>query len=239
MIKISNRLMTVASLVSRDLVLADVGTDHAYVPIWLTQQKRIPYAIAMDISPGPLARAAEHIARYGMGGYIETRLSDGVKALAPGEAGAIVVAGMGGGLMMHILETGKQVCTRVEELVLQPQSELFRFREYLLREGYVTDAEEIVEEDGKYYPMMRVHYEGAQAYESSPEEELFQTYGRMLLIKQHPVLKEYLLRERSAYQKIAERLDQGSRSAEQAARREEILAVLERNHTALSYYSQE
>lgn len=239
MIKISNRLKTVASLVDRGLVLADVGTDHAYVPIWLIQQKKIPYAIAMDINSGPLGRAAEHIALYGMDGYIETRLSDGVAALAPGEAGAVLVAGMGGGLMMHILETGKQVCRRAEELVLQPQSELYRFREYLLREGYVTDAEELVEEDGKYYPMMRVHYEGARAYGFGPEEELFHTYGRMLLRERHPVLKEYLLRERNTYQKICEKLKQGKQSASQAARREEVLAVLGRNTAALSYYSQE
>ena len=102
MIKISERLMTVASLVSRDHVLADVGTDHGYVPIYLILQGKIKKAIAMDINRGPLERAREHISLYGMGDYIETRLSDGVEALALGEADSILIAGMGGGLVIRI-----------------------------------------------------------------------------------------------------------------------------------------
>lgn len=159
MIKISERLTVAASLVSRGNVLADVGTDHGYVPIYLVEKKVIPRAIAMDINRGPLERAKEHIAQYGMGEYIQTRLSDGVSALSFGEADTILIAGMGGGLVMHILEDGAPVCQSARELVLQPQSELERVRRYLHEKGYVTDAEEMVEEEGKYYPMMRVHFE--------------------------------------------------------------------------------
>lgn len=155
---LSERLQTVAALVPGLPVLADVGTDHGYVPVLLCGQGKIRRAIAMDINRGPLERAEEHIRRYGLEDYIETRLSDGVAALDPGEADVILIAGMGGGLVLHILEEGAAVCRRAEALVLQPQSEIERVREYLLREGYVTDAEEIVLEDGKFYPMMRVHY---------------------------------------------------------------------------------
>lgn len=162
MIKISERLTVAASLVSRGNVLADVGTDHGYVPIYLVEKKVIPRAIAMDINRGPLERAKEHIAQYGMGEYIQTRLSDGVSALSLGEADTILIAGMGGGLVMHILEDGAVVCQSARELVLQPQSELERVRRYLHENGYVTDVEEMVEEEGKYYPMMRVHFEPAK-----------------------------------------------------------------------------
>ena len=97
-----------------------------------------------------------------MDAYIQTRLSDGVAALEKGEADSILVAGMGGGLVMHILEEGKAVCQAADELVLQPQSELCSVREYLDENGYETDAECMVFEDGKYYPMMRVHYQAGK-----------------------------------------------------------------------------
>ena len=102
MVKISDRLKTAASLIREGAVLADVGTDHGYVPIYLLEQKKIKSAIAMDINKGPLERAREHIHLYGMDAYIQTRLSDGVAALEKGEADSILVAGMGGGLVTLI-----------------------------------------------------------------------------------------------------------------------------------------
>ena len=102
MVKISDRLKTAASLIREGAVLADVGTDHGYVPIYLLEQKKIKSAIAMDINKGPLERAREHIHLYGMDAYIQTRLSDGVAALEKGEADSILIAGMGGGLVMHL-----------------------------------------------------------------------------------------------------------------------------------------
>mgnify|MGYP000525545490 CR=1 FL=1 len=120
MVKISDRLKTAASLIREGAVLADVGTDHGYVPIYLLEQKKIKSAIAMDINKGPLERAREHIHLYGMDAYIQTRLSDGVAALEKGEADSILVAGMGGGLVMHILEEGKDICQAAGELILHP-----------------------------------------------------------------------------------------------------------------------
>ena len=147
MVKISERLTMAASLVSDGGVLADVGTDHGYVPIYLLQQKRIPRAIAMDINRGPLERAKEHSRLYGLEEYIDLRLSDGVKALKMGEADSILIAGMGGGLVMHILGDGKEVCHRAKELILQPQSELERVRAFLRENGYRILAEEILLEE--------------------------------------------------------------------------------------------
>ena len=120
--------MTAAALVTQGYTLADVGTDHGYIPIYLLQQKKIPAAIAMDINEGPLERAKEHIALYGLQAYIQTRLSDGVAALKPGEVEAVLIAGMGGGLVMHILKDGEKVCQSAKELILQPQSEIERVR---------------------------------------------------------------------------------------------------------------
>ena len=155
MIKISKRLETVASLVSSGNRLADVGTDHAYIPIWLAEQGRIPSAIAMDINEGPLQRARQNVEKYGYEGQIVLRLSDGLDELGPGEADTILIAGMGGPLMMRILSRGRETSRMARELILQPQSELTRFRHFLHENGYRIQQEKIVLDEGKYYTVIK------------------------------------------------------------------------------------
>ena len=93
--QLSKRLSAVAGLVTRGNRLVDVGCDHGYLPVYLYLNHMIPSAIAMDVRPGPLSRAEEHIAQYGLGEYIETRLSDGLAALGTDEGDTLVIAGMG------------------------------------------------------------------------------------------------------------------------------------------------
>lgn len=236
MVKISERLKTAAALVGAGNVLADVGTDHGYVPIYLLEQRKIPRAIAMDINRGPLERAKEHIRLYGMEDYIETRLSDGVAALVPGEAESILIAGMGGGLVMHILGDGEAVCRGAEELVLQPQSELERVRRFLDTGGYRIEAEEMIKEDGKYYPMMRVHYDPAEGKAVPEKREVFYLYGELLLERRHPVLLEYLEKERRLQEGIVKKLREQPRTEQIEARIMEVEHVLAQNGEALAYY---
>ena len=235
MVKLSNRLLAVASFVTNGNVLADVGTDHGYIPIYLMQEKRIPRAIAMDINAGPLQRAKEHIDLYGLNNYIETRLSDGVAALNPGEVDTVLVAGMGGGLVMHILEEGKEVCRQAKELILQPQSELERVRAYLWSNGYVILGEDIVLEDEKFYPMMRVVYRNEVDTENA-ENLLFCRYGKLLLEQKHAVLKEYLVREKSLYTGILGNLSQSASSDKTKERIREVEEVLQLNSKAQEYF---
>jgi tRNA A22 N-methylase len=156
MITLSKRLEAIASLITPGYIVADVGTDHGYIPIYQVQQNRSPSAIAMDLRKGPLQRAADHIQSCGLSDRIKTRLSDGTAALGVGEAEAIVVAGMGGELVLHILTDGEAVCRSAKELILQPQSEIAGVRRYLREHAYRIVAENMIYEDGKYYPMMRV-----------------------------------------------------------------------------------
>jgi tRNA (adenine22-N1)-methyltransferase len=156
MITLSKRLEAIASLITPGHIVADVGTDHGYIPIYQIQQNRSPSAIAMDLREGPLQRAREHIQMCGLSDRIHTRLSDGTAALGVGEADTIVVAGMGGELVLHILTDGEEVCRSAKELILQPQSEIAAVRRYLREHAYRIAAEDMVFEDGKYYPMMRV-----------------------------------------------------------------------------------
>lgn len=233
MIQISERLQHAAAMVTPGNRLADVGTDHGYVPIYLIQKGIIPNAIAMDINAGPLERAKEHIEQYGLGGYIQTRQSDGVAALQPQEADSILIAGMGGGLVMHILTDGKNVCTQAKELILQPQSELERVRRFLDESGYVVDEEDMVLEEGKFYPMMRVHYEKEHA---ACVDELSYLYGKKLLNSQNKVLLQYLQQEKRVYDGIRQNLVKMDDSPKIKTRLKEVEQILARNQKAISYF---
>lgn len=238
MVKISNRLTTAAALVTQGYTLADVGTDHGYIPIYLLQQKKIPAAIAMDINEGPLERAKEHIALYGLQAYIQTRLSDGVAALKPGEVEAVLIAGMGGGLVMHILKDGEKVCQSAKELILQPQSEIEHVREFLREKGYTILAEDMVYEDGKFYPMMKVQYQGENenAQKASEVLKLSDLYGGLLLQNRHPVLKTFLEKEKLIYTGIKENLAKQPVSEKIRMRLAEVEDILHYNELALQFY---
>ena len=238
MVKISNRLTTAAALVTQGYTLADVGTDHGYIPIYLLQQEKIPSAIAMDINEGPLERAKEHIALYGLQAYIQTRLSDGVAALKPGEVEAVLIAGMGGGLVMHILKDGEKVCQSAKELILQPQSEIERVREFLREKGYTILAEDMVYEDGKFYPMMKVQYQGENenAQKASEVLKLSDLYGGLLLQNRHPVLKTFLEKEKLIYTGIKENLAKQPASEKIRTRLAEVEDILHYNELALQFY---
>ena len=209
--QLSKRLQAVARLVTPGSRLADVGTDHGYVPIWLFEQGQILSAIAMDLRNGPLERAREHIQMHGLDAHIETRLSDGLDKLLPGEADSIVIAGMGGMLVVKILSQGQKLLSSVKELILQPQSDLDAVREYLHRTGFVIVKEDMIFEDGKYYPMMK-----AVHGENTDDRKIWFLYGRLLLENRHPVLKSYLEKEYDGCCKLLEKL---SRTSTEVAKR--------------------
>ena len=228
--ELSKRLQAVADLVSDGLVVADVGTDHGYIPIYLMQTKKCSKAIAMDVNKGPLLRAEEHIISYGLSDSIETRLSDGVHALRCGECDCVVIAGMGGALTIKILEEGKEIFRNLKEFVLQPQSELYKVREYLCENAYCIIEENMVLEDGKFYPMFKVVNGQSPAYHTV---ELL--YGKLLLEQKNAVLKAFLEKEKSVKEMILANLEQSS-GAHIEIRRKEIQEELEGIEYALQRY---
>lgn len=228
--QLSRRLLAIADMVSPCNVLADVGTDHGYLPIYLIRQKKIQRAIAMDVNAGPLERADEHIRGYGLSSYIETRRSDGVTALKIQEADTVVIAGMGGPLTEKILTEGFSVLTSVSELVLQPQSDIPHVRRFLCEQGYRIEQENMVEEDGKYYPMMRVKH-GSMHY----EKEIEYRYGKELLEQKHPILHQYLLKEKENLADLCQQLSAIQTEGAQK-RLEELKLEAGHNREALEYY---
>lgn len=237
MAELSRRLQAVADLVTPGMRLVDVGTDHAYIPIHLTQNGVVPSAIAMDINKGPLERADAHICEYGLDGKIITRLSDGLVNLKMEEADTMIAAGMGGALVIHILDEDPVKTRTLKELILQPQSELAKVRGYLEGHAFRIIAEDMVEEDGKYYPMMKVvPAEQTGLYEAGipvTEEEL--EYGKLLLEQAHPVMGEYLKKELSVNQGVYEKLQaQDTKRAKE--RSAEVLHMIKRAENLLDRY---
>lgn len=205
---LSLRLRAVAELVTPALRAADIGCDHGYVSIWLVRQGICPRVIAMDVNRGPLRRAQENIASYAVADYIETRLSNGAAELRENEADSLILAGMGGRLMLRILSESSRVTETAAEWIMQPQSEVGMVRRCLRLKGHHIVQENMMKEDGKYYPMFRVIPNGiqAQAIEEDIRTQACDRYGALLLQQKHPVLQEYLRLEKQKLEDIMERL---------------------------------
>ena len=201
---LSRRLQTVAHAVTPGHRVADVGTDHGYVPIYLIQNHCCETAIAMDVNKGPLERAKEHINAEGMAEQIETRLSDGLAELAPEETDTVVIAGMGGDLICRILEKAPEFFQAEIEFILQPQSEWFKVRHLLHDQGYQITNEWFLKEDGKYYVVIKAEAADGRADALSYPEETDYQYGHLLIQEKNPVLLEYLEKEMKKKKKIAE-----------------------------------
>lgn len=209
-IQLSKRMDRLAGLVTAGNRLADVGTDHGYIPIALMQSGEIPSAIAMDINQGPLDRARDHIREQHLDTYITTRLSDGLTFLQDGEADTVLIAGMGGALTVHILEGGAHCLASVKELILQPQSEIWLVREWLCEHGYKITDEDIVLDEGKYYPMMRAVH-GSMELPSRGERE----YGNPALQRSIGVWSAYLRAEQGKTDAILKTLvDNGQKDSD-------------------------
>lgn len=225
---LSRRLQIVAQAVTVGHRVADVGTDHGYVPIYLIKTGCCEKAIAMDVNKGPLERAREHILEEGLTEQIETRLSDGLAGLSPEEADTVVIAGMGGDLICRILGRAAEFFQAGTELVLQPQSEWFKVRHLLHDNGYEITNEWFLKEDGKYYVVMKAGpvNENISRNLSYPEETDY-LYGKILIERKNPVLFEYLKKERDKKKRIAAQLGEKADEPKRALRYKELSEEVE------------
>lgn len=153
-LQLQPRLALLAQLVSQGARLADIGTDHGYLPVWLLQQGRIRSAIAADIGRGPLAHAGRTAAQCGV--ELELRLCDGLKGIGAEEADCIVIAGMGGETIQQILSDSPWPRERDCTLLLQPQTKVEQLRRWLAQAGYACRQERLVWDKGKLYVVLRM-----------------------------------------------------------------------------------
>ena len=170
--QLEERLRLCADFVPQHAQLADIGTDHAYLPVWLCRSGKIQKAIAADIGEGPLQSARETIARYQVANQVETRLSDGLNAFTAGEVNAIVVAGMGGELIARILGDCDWLQNPGITLILQPMTAVRVLRLFLWSRGFSLEEEACCQEGKHVYTVMKVRYTGAPG-PSDPQTACF------------------------------------------------------------------
>lgn len=219
------RLDTLVSMARFSHVLADIGCDHAYLPILLIRSGAAERVIASDVSDGPLAKAARNVARFGMEGQIELRKGDGLAPLQPGEADCIVIAGMGGNVIAGILKKGEQTARRADKLLLQPMSASDHLRQYLYENQYAIKRETIVREDRRFYTILEVMNQETKSYRDfdcffSPA--LFAT-------PQNGLLGEYLKKRRREFAAIADGMERSQAEHKQLPRLRGMIMELDKH----------
>lgn len=215
------RLMRIAEQIRPCTCVADIGTDHAYLPTYLCMTQKAKHAIASDIRQGPLRRAESTLHRYGTEGQIETRLGGGASSLAVGEAECIVIAGMGGLMIQNILSESPQIFAAAEQILLQPMTALYELRQFLSQEGYTIANEVLAKEDSKLYHILAVT--------AHPDPTVYTDaelcFGKHLLEGTDPHRTEYLQKQRRKLQKTADGLKL-SQTPANAERLQHTLALL-------------
>lgn len=190
---LSKRLLSVCSFVPSGNIVADIGTDHARVPIYLIQKGIIPAAIASDIGKGPLEKARENIEYYGLKEKIELRLGNGMETLSAGDAECIIIAGMGGELMSNLLKN--YIPEGTKRLILQPMTDSYFVRDAITYSGYKIIEEDLISENDKFYSVIV-----CEPGKSNLTRE--ETYLSPLM-KVHSLYKDYLLHKISRMEKAA------------------------------------
>ncbi|TMS99210.1 tRNA (adenine-N(1))-methyltransferase [Apilactobacillus kunkeei] len=153
--KLSQRLKIVADFVPQNSRVADIGSDHAYLPVYLMKQKQIEFGIASEVAKGPLDNAIQEIKAEGLSDRIDTRLADGLLSVQPEDKiDCVTIAGMGGTLIKNILENGKSHLSGNELLILQPNVGEDRLRTWLMNNQYEISDETILREDGHTYEII-------------------------------------------------------------------------------------
>lgn len=154
------RLQLCADWVRPGVKVADIGTDHGYLPIWLAKQGKISYGIAADVALAPLRAAQRNIERYRAQGLVHARLSDGLAQVFPHEADDVVVAGMGGENIREIIRAAEWLKSPEKHLVLQPMSSAEDLRAYLAQAGFAIEKEQAVAEKKHVYSVLLACYRG-------------------------------------------------------------------------------
>ena len=158
--RLDHRLSTVPPFVRPGATVADVGTDHAYLPVVLVGSGRAKRAVASDIHRGPIERAAQHVAEYGLTDRIDTVLTDGLDGIRPYEPSDIIIVGMGGELIARILSDAPWVKDPAIRLILQPMTHAECVRSYLAEQGFEVVDEVLSSEGGKIYQTIVAEYAG-------------------------------------------------------------------------------
>ena len=196
--KLDERLQAIAAMVPRGKTIADIGTDHAYLPVYLIKTGHIAAAIASDLHEGPYRAAKKTVLAAGLEQSIDVRLGAGLEIIAPYEAEILVMAGMGGSNMINILSEKREVAASFERLILQPMTYEAGVREYLTNNGWGIVDETLCLSDRKIYQII-----AAEKNPASQIDPVFFEVGPKLWEARHPLLKIMLAEQIAHFKSVA------------------------------------
>lgn len=198
---ISNRIKNIVDEIQYK-TLADIGTDHGYIPIYACKSLKIDKAIACDINKGPLLNAKINISNYNMSNYIETRLGSGLTPLNNGEVQTVTIAGMGGDLIIDILKASKDILPSLSQIIVQPQSSICKVREYMHSIGYKIFNENFIKEEDKYYTVVNCVKGEEEAYSFAEY-----AFGKVLIQKKEPLFIDFIKEEKFKFEAILNKME--------------------------------
>ncbi len=185
--KLSKRLQKIVDFVPMGSLVADIGTDHGYIPAYLIHSGICKKVIGTDISSGSLEKIVEYVKHLNYEEFILTRLGNGLEVIKVNEIDTVIIAGMGGLLMSEILEKDLAITNSITHFILQPMIAAKELRQYLINNNFEIIDEELVFEEKKYYEIIY-----AQKGKSKVEREIDYEISPILIKKNHPLLMGYI-----------------------------------------------
>ena len=217
MIKLSQRLQAIADFVPQGSRVADVGTDHGFLPCYLAQNHQAVKVYACDINAQPLALAQKNVADYQVADIVSTRLGNGLAVIEPGEVDVVTIAGMGGSLMIEILDASPLVVDKLKRIILQPNVGAEAVRIWAEKNRWHIVQEELVRENDRFSVIIAM--EPGRNLNSMTPVELF--LGPELLKQRHPLLGLYISEEWDKTQMVLAQLAKSD--SEESRRKQQLL----------------
>lgn len=227
--KLSKRLETVASFVPTGAIVADIGSDHAYLPCYLVHKGIAARAVAGEVVKGPYESAVKQVRTEGLADKITVRMADGLAAVEESdEVTAVTIAGMGGPLIVSILEKHPQALKTVTRLILQPNIHAKAIREWAMANGWAIQDEVILEEDGKIYEVL-VLQRGEMTL-----NEVQILLGPKLMETKLPVFIEKWSREIANWQRVQQAISEAEKTAENQEKYEQLTHYIQMVQEAIA-----
>lgn len=209
--KLTSRLLEIANLVDTGSSIADIGTDHGYIPAYLMKNKKIKFAILSDVNKGPLENAKKEFTLQNINENIEFRLGSGFEVLEINEVEIAIVAGMGGILISEIIEAHQDIAKSFKKIIFQPMQAPEKLRKYLFENGYNIISEKLVKEDFRIYEIIVANYVGKNKINHIDLFETNNIYFEVspsLINSKDPLLNDFLDKKIESYKKIETKLMQ-------------------------------
>ncbi|MCP3741365.1 tRNA (adenine(22)-N(1))-methyltransferase [Rossellomorea sp. BNER] len=223
--KLSHRLETVSSFIPKGSKIADIGSDHAYLPCYAIEKELASFAIAGEVVEGPYQSALNQVRESELEERVSVRKGNGLEVLSQGEVDCVTIAGMGGTLISTILENGKQKLEGVTRLVLQPNVSAISIRKWLLENGWELVAEKILEEDKKIYEVLVAERGDTRKPYSNMEKELL--LGPFLMKEKSEVFIKKWRQEAEQWKKICDQMNEAAQKGELEKKRSTIERKIE------------